>query len=60
VLFRSNARQALPVARKDIRLDFHYGGDHTFPHLQDMLRAKIRLLRSEIDEFLPSVLSKLT
>ena len=51
----NNTRQALPVARADMRLDFYYGGDHTFPHVQDMLRAKIRLLRSEIDEFLPSV-----
>lgn len=50
-----NAREALPLAQADVRLDFYYGGDHTFPHLEDMLQAKIKLVRAEIDQFLPSV-----
>jgi hypothetical protein len=55
-----NARGAVSVARKDMRLDFYYGSDHTFPHLHEMLRLKIRLLRREIDEFLPSLVEKLS
>jgi hypothetical protein len=54
-----NARQALPVAQMDMRLDFYYGSDHTFPHLESMLRAKIQLLRSEIKEFLPLIQNKI-
>lgn len=54
-----NTRQALPVARTDMRLDFYYGVDHTFPHLLDMLRAKLRLIRGELNEFLPSVERKI-
>lgn len=52
---QENARQALPVAEADMRLDFYYGGDHTFPHTADMLRAKLELIRRELDEFLPSL-----
>lgn len=50
-----NTQRAMPVARADMRLDFYYGSDHTFPHLLDMLRAKRRMIRREIEEFLPSV-----
>ena len=44
-----NALSAVPVAEADVRLDFYYGGDHTFPHLTDMLDAKLELLRKEIE-----------
>jgi hypothetical protein len=56
----ANARQAVRVARADMRLDFYYGGDHSFPHLQEMLAAKIRLVREEIEGFLPEVRERLT
>ena len=46
---RENAAEALPVAEADVRLDFHYGGDHTFPHLVDMLQAKLELLEGELE-----------
>ena len=52
---RANARAALPVARADVRLDFHYGGDHTFPHLTEMLEAKLELLEKELNELLPDI-----
>jgi hypothetical protein len=52
---RANTQAALPVARADVRLDFYYGSDHTFPHLADMLEAKLALLDSELSEVLPSV-----
>ncbi|MFH1572250.1 MAG: hypothetical protein ABIL09_29940, partial [Gemmatimonadota bacterium] len=45
---RENARQALPVAAADVRLDFYYGGDHTFPHLAEMLAAKLEVLEGEL------------
>ena len=50
---RANARAALPVAREDVRLDFYYGSDHTFPHLAEMLEAKLELLERELNEVLP-------
>lgn len=55
----ANARAALPVAQKDVRLDWYFGGDHTFPHAVDMLEAKIAMTQKEIGEFLPSVAEKL-
>ncbi|MFC1525971.1 hypothetical protein ACFL6X_04070 [Candidatus Latescibacterota bacterium] len=56
---QDNARDAVPVADADVRLDFYYGSDHTFPHLADMLAAKLVLLESEIDEYLPAVAERL-
>jgi hypothetical protein len=51
----ANASAALPVMAADMRLDFYYGGDHTFSHGADMIRAKLRILGREIGEFLPAV-----
>jgi hypothetical protein len=56
---RDNARESVPVAAADVRLDFYYGGDHTFPHLGDMLAAKLDLLEAEIEGFLPSAAERL-
>jgi hypothetical protein len=39
----------------DIRLDFYYGGDHTFSHGADTIRAKIQILEKEINDFLPAL-----
>jgi hypothetical protein len=52
---RQNARDALPVAQTDMRVDCYFGSDHTFPHVADMLEAKLRIIGVEINEFLPSV-----
>ena len=52
---KANAADALPVMEKDMRLDFHYGGDHTFSHGAEMIREKLQILEKEIDEFLPSL-----
>ena len=52
---KANAAEALPVMEKDMRLDFYYGGDHTFSHGAAMIRAKLQILEKEIDEFLPSL-----
>ncbi len=50
---KENAVAALPVAQADVRLDFYYGGDHTLKHTVDMLRAKTKLIDSEINDLLP-------
>jgi hypothetical protein len=50
---KANAAEALPVMEKDMRLDFYYGGDHTFSHGSEMIRAKLEILDKEIGEFLP-------
>lgn len=57
---KANTIDALPVVEADMRLDFYYGGDHTFPHAADMIRAKLKLLEHEINVFLPSLANKLT
>lgn len=46
---RENARAALPIMEGDVRLDFRYGGDHTFERGADMIRAKLELLEAEIE-----------
>jgi hypothetical protein len=38
-----------------MRLDFYYGGDHTFSHGGEMIRAKLQILEKEIDGFLPAL-----
>jgi hypothetical protein len=45
---KANAEAALPVMEADVRLDWYYGGDHTFPHGADMIREKLRILDMEI------------
>jgi len=52
---RQNAKEALNVARGDMRLDFYFSLDHTFPHVTEMLEAKLQIIEGEIEEFLPSV-----
>lgn len=54
-----NTEAALPLMEADMRLDWYYGGDHTFPHGVEMLRAKRELLRCELDTFLPAVAARL-
>ncbi len=55
---QANATEALPVMEADVRLDFYYGGDHTFAHGADMIRAKLELIEQEITEFLPALARK--
>ena len=55
---RENTREALPLIREDMRLDCYYGGDHTFPHGEKMIQAKLALLKQEITEYLPSLRKK--
>lgn len=54
-----NTVEALPVAEADMRLDWYYGGDHSFPHASQMLKAKLELIELEITRFLPSLRPKL-
>ncbi len=56
---KENAQAALGVMEADVRLDFYYGGDHTFSHGSDMIRAKIKIIDEEINDFLPSFAKKL-
>ena len=56
---RANTEAAIPLAENDMRLDFYYGSDHTFPHAVDMMRAKLALLDHEIGVFLPEIAAKL-
>jgi len=51
---RENTLAALPVVQADMRLDFHYGSDHTFPHAAVMMEAKLKILNEELNTFLPS------
>jgi hypothetical protein len=56
---RENARESLPVMEADMRLDFYYGfGGGAAPgqaHGTDMIRKKLEILKTELDQFLPSV-----
>lgn len=52
---RANAEAALKVMQGDVRLDFYFGSDHTFSHGEDMIRAKLELIESEIESFLPEL-----
>lgn len=52
---RENARSALPLAQSDMRLDFYYGGDHSFAHTATMIEAKLALLEAEISTYLPAM-----
>lgn len=55
---KQNTEQALPVMAGDMRLDFYYGSDHSFSHGVDVLKAKLKLIESEISEFLPEVATR--
>ena len=52
---KQNAADALPLAEADMRLDCYYGGDHCFSHMADMIRAKLKLIDGEINQYLPSL-----
>ena len=36
----------------------YFGGDHSFSHTTDMIRAKLEILDRELTEFLPSVATR--
>jgi hypothetical protein len=55
-----NTQDALPLLRADMRLDPYYGGDHTFPHGEEMIKAKLEILQREISEYLPSLTAKIS
>jgi hypothetical protein len=55
---RENTGAAVGLAEADCRLDFFFRGDHSFPHVTDMLHAKLRILDTEINEYLPSLAKK--
>ncbi len=50
---RANTEAALPWVEQDMRLDCYYGSDHTFSHAADMMRAKLEIMQTELNEFLP-------
>lgn len=52
---KANAEAALPVVEADMRLDWYYGGDHTFPHGADMIKAKLELIQHEMAVVLPEL-----
>jgi hypothetical protein len=54
-----NARAALPVMENDPRLNFRYGGDHSFTDGAEMIRVKLTLIDHEINTFLPSLLERI-
>ena len=57
---KRNAEEALPLMRQDMRLDPYFGGDHTFSHGEKMIEAKLTSLDEEINEYLPSLETKLS
>jgi hypothetical protein len=52
---RANATAALPLMQHDMRLDWYFGGDHSFPHGEAMLKAKLALLDEELNIYLPAL-----
>jgi hypothetical protein len=42
-----------------MRLDPYYGGDHTFSHGEEMMKAKLKILQEELSTYLPSLEAKL-
>jgi len=46
---KQNTEQARPVMARDMRLDYHYGGDHVFSHGVDVLDAKLQVLAAGIE-----------
>ncbi|HEY3395627.1 MAG TPA: hypothetical protein VGK58_23195 [Lacipirellulaceae bacterium] len=57
---RQNTTDALPLIRRDMRLDPYYGGDHTFSHGEEMMGAKFELLEEELSSYLPSLEARVT
>jgi len=53
---RANMLAAIPVVQQDPRLDVRYGfGGAALAPAPEMMRAKLKLLDRELDQFLPSV-----
>jgi hypothetical protein len=57
---KRNTAEALPLIQRDMRLDPYYGGDHTFAHGEAMMNAKIKIIETEISDYLPSLAAKLS
>ncbi len=59
---QENARAAMPVMAADVRLDFYYGfAGQVAPgkaHGLDMIRKKLEILATEINQFLPSLANR--
>ena len=57
---KKNSIESIPVMAADIRLDFYYGynGAPGQFHGPEMIRKKLEILETEINEFLPSVQAK--
>ena len=43
----------------DMRLDFYFGGDHSFSHGVDVLKAKLKIIDTELNDFLPKLATQL-
>jgi hypothetical protein len=56
---KQNTDESIPLIRRDMRLDPYYGGDHTFSHGEEMMNAKLKILREELSTYLPSLEAKL-
>ncbi len=56
---KQNTEQALPVMAGDMRLDFYFGGDHSFSHGVDVLNAKLKIIERELSRFLPGLAKQL-
>ncbi|TWU25917.1 hypothetical protein [Bythopirellula polymerisocia] len=60
---KQNAVEALPLMKKDMRLDFYYGhngvGKAPHKHGTDMIKMKIELIDDEITGYLPDIAKKL-
>jgi hypothetical protein len=41
-----------------MRLDYYYGGDHNFSHGVEVLDAKLKVLATELNEFLPATAAR--
>lgn len=50
---RANAEAAIPLVQDDVRLDWYYGSDHTFPHAEAMLKKKIEMIGTALEDTLP-------
>jgi len=55
---KENTEAAIPLIQNDIRIDAYYGGDHTFSHTEDMLRAKLKIMEGEINTYVPGLRDK--
>jgi hypothetical protein len=56
---KRNTEEAIPLMKRDMRLDPYYGGDHMFSHGAEMMTAKLKILKTEISTYLPSLEAKI-